>query len=411
MVRLRGFLIAAIALACASCGDGGSNGGPGPLPTPAPTPTPTPSPPPPPKPVTAVTQSTAIAAIANPWALEVLPDTRFLVTRRSNPGALSLITPAGAITPVSGLPASIGMLDVALAPDFAVSRMIYFTYMVRDPSAARLGRAKDDPALFPERMTLATARLTEDSGGASLTSVTELFRQQPTIVAFAGSGEPGGRITFSPDGRYLFLTSGDRQELDKDFLFSLDNNLGKIIRIFPDGTVPPDNPYVGQAGARSEIWSLGHRNQYGLAFAPDGRLWSSEMGPMGGDELNLIFSARNYGWPAVSNGDHYSGDPIPDHAAGDGFEAPRFSWSPVISPAGMIFYKGNEFADWRGDILLTGLSSKALIRVRLTGDTAQEVQRFNLNVRTRDIAEGQDGSLWIITDGSGGELRRITPVF
>ncbi|WP_264443510.1 PQQ-dependent sugar dehydrogenase [Novosphingobium sp. JCM 18896] len=402
-------MAAIAALACASCG--GDDGPPSPSPTASPTPSPTPTPTPTPRSVIGLNQSAALATFADPWALAILPDGRFLVTQRRSPGTLSIVTQTGTVTAVNGVPTSIGLLDVALAPDFATSRAIYFSYMVHDLSAERVGRAKDEPNLFPERMMVARATLTESNGNVSLTAMTEIFRQVPTIVTFEGSGEPGGRIAFSPDGRYLYLTSGDRQELDKDFLFSLSNNLGKVVRLFPDGTIPPDNPFVNQAGARGEIWTLGHRNHYGLAFAPDGRLWSSEMGPMGGDEFNLILPNRNYGWPAVSNGDFYTGNPIPDHAPGDGFEAPKVSWTPVIAPAGMLFYKGSEFSEWRGDALLTGLASKTLVRIRTNGDSAQEVQRFDMGTRIRAIAEAPNGSLWILTDGTAGELRRITPVF
>jgi glucose/arabinose dehydrogenase len=347
----------------------------------------------------------------HPWALKVLPDGRILVTQRTAPGALSIVTPAGAVTAVTGLPGNVGMLDIELAPDFAASNVIYFSFMVRDLSALRIGRYESDPCCVPERMVVARARLVEGGSSASLSDLQEIFRQQPTITTYPDSGEPGGRITFSPDGRYVFITSGDRQEYDTRLLQTLANNIGCIVRIFPDGSIPPDNPFVSNAGARSEIWTWGHRNPYGLVFAPDGKLWSSEMGPMGGDELNLILPGRNYGWPVVSNGDFYDGTPIPDHSPGDGFEAPKESWTPVIAPAGMLFYKGDEFADWRGDIIITGLASKSLVRVRLNGTTASEVQRFDMGARTRDIAEGADGSLWIITDGSVGQLRRITPQF
>lgn len=411
LLRLRSEVTIAVmtALLCASCGDETPqpDGSPPSVPTPIPTPTPSPAP----RPVAGILQSQPIATFAEPWAVKVMPDGGFLVTQRSNPGALSIVSAEGKITPVTGVPASIGLLDVTLAPDFPSSRIIYFSYVVRDLAAERVGRAKDDPSASPERMMVARGKLLEAGGLVSLTEFREVFRQVPTITTYPGSGEPGGRLAFSPDGRFLFITSGDRQELVSSVLFDLANNLGKIIRIFPDGSIPTDNPFISTAGARPEIWTLGHRNQYGLAFAPDGRLWSSEMGPKGGDELNVVLPGRNYGWPAVSNGDHSADNVIPDHSPGDGFEAPKFSWTPVIAPAGMLFYRGNELADWRGDILLTGLVSKGLVRVRFAGETTQEVQRFDLGARVRDIAEGPDGSLWILTDGPAGELKRITPTF
>ena len=378
------------------------------MPTPVPTPTPTPTPPPP---VTGLTQSENIATFTNPFALKIMPDGRFLVTQKSNPGGLIIVTAQGAKTVVSNVPDSIGLLDVVLAPDFATSRIIVFSYIVRDTSAPRVGRAKDDPSVFPERLMVARAKLLEGAGIAQLSEVQEIFRQDPTIVAFPGSGEFGGRIVYTFDDKYLIISSGDRQELDKNLLFSTSNNLGKMIRLRADGSVPTDNPFSSTQGAKPEIWTLGSRNAYGLVFTPDTRLWSSEMGPKGGDELNIILPGRNYGWPAVSNGDNYDGTPIPRHSPGDGFEAPRFSWNPVIAPAGLIYYDGDEFGAWRGSLLLTGLQFKGIVRVQPSGDNAQEVQRIELGDRIRDIARGPGGSLWIITDGSLGALRQLKPVF
>jgi len=406
----------AIPLACVSCG-GGDSGTATPTPsatvapTPSPSPTPTPTPTPAPKPVTGVTQSQDIATFTSPWALKIMPDGRFLVTTKSSPGGLYIVAADGAKTAVANLPDSIGLLDVVLSPDFATSRVIVFSYIVRDLSAPRVGRGKDDSSVFPERLTVARARLVESASGAQLQDVKEIFRQVPTIVALSGSGEFGGRIVYTFDNQYLILSSGDRQELDKDFLFRTDNNIGKMIRLFADGGVPTDNPYSSTAGARPEIWTIGHRNPYGLVFTPDTRLWSSEMGPKGGDELNIILPGKNYGWPAVSNGDNYDGSPIPDHAPGDGYFAPVISWTPVIAPAGMIYYNGDEFGDWRGSLLLTGLQSKGIVRVVTSGDNAQEVQRIDLGDRIRDIAQGPGGSLYFITDGTTGRLRRITPIF
>ncbi len=373
------------------------------------------APPTPPKPVTGVTQSAAIATFDSPFALTFLPDGRMLVTQRSSTysiaNGLSLVTQAGVVVKVAGLPDSIGVLDVKLAPDYASSGMIYFTYMVQDTSAARVGRGAGDPTLFPQRVMAARGKLTITNGQPSLSGVQVIFSQNPAIVSLPGSGEPGGRMTFSPNGQDLYISSGDRQELDATFLFSLTNNIGKIIRIHPDGTIPTDNPFVKTAGALPEIYTLGHRNPYGLAFAPDGTLWESEMGPMGGDELNVLKPGLNYGWPAVSYGDNYDGSPIPKPAAGDGYEPSKMWWTPVIAAAGMIFYSGDVFADWKGDVVLTGLQSQGLVRVRITNGTPAEVQRISLGTRTRDVAQGPDGSLWVLTDGAAGELRKLTPVF
>jgi glucose/arabinose dehydrogenase len=388
-------------------GDGGASnvslGGTTPTPTPTATATPVA--------ITGVQQTAAVATFDTPWAMTFLPDGRMLVTQRNATGALSVVTTDGLVVPVTGLPDNIGVLDVELSPDYASTGRIFFSYMIRDLSAPRVGRAKDEPTLFPERMAVARARLVLGRSDAQLQTVQVVFQQDPTIVAYVGSGEPGGRLAFSPSGQDLYITSGDRQELDKTFLFSTTNTLGKIIRIHPDGSIPADNPFVGTAGAKGEIWTLGHRNHYGLAFAPDGQLWSSEMGPKGGDELNLVKRGLNYGWPAVSNGDNYDGSSIPDHAPGDGFEAPKVDWTPVIAPSGMIFYSGNVFADWKGDILITGLQSHGIVRVRTAGETAKEVQRVDLGTRIREIEQGPDGALWVLTDGKAGELRKLTPVF
>lgn len=404
----RGLALLGAVMLCASCGGGspGSGGGTT-VGVPAPTPTPTPTPPPP---VTGVTVEAPLATFSAPWSLAPLPDGRFLVTQRSNPGALFVVGRDGTKLAVDGLPANIGLLDVKLAADFATSGFIYLSYMERDVTAPRFGRAAGDPAFFPERMAVLRARLSIGSTVAQLQLASTIFRQEPYIVTYSGSGEPGGRIAPSPDGRYVFITSGDRQELDASLLFSTANTLGKTIRILPDGQVPADNPFASQPGGAA-IWSLGHRNAYGLAFAPDGTLWSSEMGPAGGDELNQIRRGENYGWPAVSNGNHYDGGNIPDHAPGDGFAAPAISWTPVIAPAGMIFYSGTMFGDWRGDAILTGLQSRGLVRVRLSGSTATEMQRISLGERVRDVAQAADGSLWVLTDGSAGKLQRLTPTF
>lgn len=346
-----------------------------------------------------------------PWALKFMANGDALVTQRIPNATLSLVKPGGQVIAATGMVANNGLLDVALSPNYSSDGLIYFSYLDLNTSAARVGRAKDDPTLEPQRMVVARARLSVSGLSVSVSNITTVFAQSPYIVAYPGSGEPGGRLAFSPDGRYLFISSGDRQELDPNFLFSLSNNLGKMIRIFPDGSIPPDNPFVGRPGALPEIWSLGHRNPYGLAFSPDGNLWSSEMGPKGGDEFNLILPSLNYGWPAVSYGDNYDGSPIPKPATGDGYEPSKIVWTPVIAPAGMIFYKKGMFENWTGDVLLTGLQSQGLVHVRVTGTNAQEIERFSLGARVRDIAEAPDGSLWIITDGSAGSLIRLTPTF
>jgi glucose/arabinose dehydrogenase len=340
-----------------------------------------------------------------------MPDGRLLVTD-NQAKTLSLTTQTGTITTVAGLPVLGGIYDIALSPAFATNKTIYFTFAEPSPP----GTPRDgpyaypdyvaDPKMFSGVLALATAQLDESTGAPVLRSLKVVWRQTPQIVS---GGEFGGRIAFSPDRSYVFVTVGDRAVYPP--AKSLDNTLGKIIRLKLDGSIPADNPFVNTAGALGEIWSLGHRNPYGLAFAPDGRLWESEHGPKGGDELNLVKAGANYGWPAVSSGDGYDGTPMPRPAAGDGFAASAYIWTPAIPPAGMIFYDGAVFGDWRGDILLTGLVSKALIRMRVAGETAKEMQRFDIGGRVREVEQGPDGSLWLLIDSPNGKLVKLAPVF
>lgn len=393
-------------LALTACGGGSS------------TPTPTPAPPPaPPRPIVGVSE-TPVATFAAPWSMAFLPDGRLLVTERiydntSLPGNLWLVTQAGAMSAVGPLPANFGMLDVLPDPNFALTRKIYLTFLEpADPGAPRVGRDAADPSRSSYGLAMATTTVVFDAaGGATLADFKVIWRQAPKIVSFPGSGEPGGKMAFTPDLKYLFVTAGDRQELDTSFLFSLTNTLGKIIRLFPDGSVPTDNPFTIQPGALGEIWTLGHRNQYGLAFAPDGRLWEHEMGPMGGDEFNLIEPGNNYGWPAVSYGSTYQGVKYPEPAPGDGYAMAAIQWTPVIAPSAMVFYSGSMFAAWQGDAILTGLQSQGLVRVHTDGTTAAEVQRVPLGARIRSIAVGPDTALWVLEDAPTGRLVKLAPTF
>ena len=347
-----------------------------------------------------------------------LPDGRLLVTERtydnvSLPGNLWLVTQAGAMSAIGPLPANFGMLDVLPDPNFLVTHKVYLTFLEPGgPDEPRVGRDAADPTRSPYGLALATATVVFDlGGGASLADFTVIWRQTPKIVSYPGSGEPGGKMAFSPDLKYLFVTAGDRQELDVSFLFSLDNTLGKIIRLFPDGSVPPDNPFSSHTGALPEIWTLGHRNPYGLAYAPDGHLWEHEMGPMGGDEFNLIEPGNNYGWPAVSYGSDYLGNKYPEPEPGDGYTMAAIEWTPVIAPSAMVFYSGSVFAAWRGDAILTGLQSQGLVRVHTDGTTAAEVQRVPMGARIRSIAEGPDTALWVLEDAPTGRLLKLAPTF
>ncbi len=333
-----------------------------------------------------------IATFDRPWAIAFLPDGRLIVTEKA--GRMLLVTQAGAQTAIDGVPAVYdrgqnGLLDVAPSPDFERDRLLYFTRVAPEDGGGVL--------------ILARARLEESGGRAHLRNRETLWRQQPA----SRGGQPGGIIAFSPDGRHLFLTAGDRME--PETAQDPDAARGKILRMNPDGSTPPDNPMAGQPGIRALTWSTGHRNPYGLAFAPDGTLWEHEMGPRGGDELNRIRRGGNYGWPEVSNGDQYSGRPIPRHATRPEFDAPSLYWTPVIAPAGLTFYQGAVFPAWQGSALIGGLRSEGLVRVVFKADgAAHQADRWSLGRRIRDVAVAPDGAVWVIEDGADAGLLRLT---
>ena len=361
-----------------------------------------------------------VATLPAPWSMAFMPDGRLLITERPpagpdllNPtaeGHVRIVTQSGQVSSaITGLPENVGILDVELDPNFSQNHLVYFSYLERDPNAPRVGRAAGEAGIDPAGLAVARGVLDSDGpSGPALTSTSIIWRQQPKIVAYPGSGEPGGRMAFSPDGAFLFVAAGDRQEFDP--VQSLANTLGKTIRIHPDGTIPLDNPFVGMAGALPEIWTLGHRNPYGLTFNPSGELWENEMGPMGGDELNVIRGGANYGWPFVSYGDHYGGPSIPRPSPGDGYEPSPLWWNPVIAPSGMIFYSGSAFPQWQGDAIISGLQSKGLVIVDTEGTSASEIARIDLGARTRDIAQGPDGTLWILYDQPDGRLVQLSPI-
>ncbi|WP_294250356.1 PQQ-dependent sugar dehydrogenase [uncultured Sphingomonas sp.] len=419
--RLRAGTSFVLAMALASCGGGGGGSGNVVAPPVAPTPTPTPTPTPPPmQSLTSITK-TAVTTFDAPWGLTFLPTGEMLVTERplnkdasgatllnpTSPGAMWLVTQAGVKTAIDGLPASnVGILCVALDPQFATNKQVYITYLERDPAAARFGRAAANTAIDPVGLSLFKAKLTTDGTGTHLVGGTTIWRGTK-VVSDPGSGEPGGYLTFSPDGAYLFVAVGDRQEFTP--VQDLSNTLGKIIRLNPDGTAPATNPFVGTAGAKPEIWTLGHRNPYGLSFDSAGTLWEHEMGPKGGDELNIILPGKNYGWPNVSYGDNYDGSPIPKPAAGDGFEPAQVWWVPVIAPAGMVIYSGNLLSAWKGYAVIGGLQSRGLVLVNLTGARATEATRIDFAARVRALAQAPTGEVWVLGDGPSGNLWKITP--
>lgn len=338
-----------------------------------------------------------VTSFDEPWAMTFLPDGRMLVTEK--PGRLFVVTQDGGKSPVTGLPrvdhgGQGGLGDVVLHPDFVANSIIYISYAEAGSGDTR------GAAVARGRLSL------DDDGGGKLDNLLVIWRQIPKVT---GQGHYGHRIAFSDDG-HLFISSGERQKFDP--AQDMAGNLGKIVRLHDDGTIPDDNPFYDQGGIAAQVWTLGHRNPLGMAFDSLDRLWVHEMGPRHGDELNLIIEGRNYGYPLVSNGDHYNGDPIPHHDTRPDLEAPKAYWVPAISPAGFAFYDGDLFPDWQGSAFFGGLSSEALIRVEFDDDEAAEADRFRWGARIREVEQGPDGSLWVLEDDrdeSKGRLLRLTP--
>ncbi|MBO9715187.1 PQQ-dependent sugar dehydrogenase [Sphingomonas sp.] len=331
-----------------------------------------------------------------PWALAFLPDGRMLVTNKD--GTLYIAGPDGTGRKVvTGTPrvSSAGqgsLMDVKPHPAFAQNHLIYFSY-----SDVRADGLKG--------VVLARAKFV-DGANPALETVETLFRADPYVD---GDGHFSGRIAFSPDG-HLFFTNGERQK----FTPAQDPKvtLGKVLRLTMDGKPAPGNPLAAK-GFNPAIWSYGHRNLLGLAFDPKGNLWEIEMGPKGGDELNLILPGRNYGWPKASNGSNYDDTDIPDHKPGDGYEAPKVWWNPSISPGDLMVYSGSMFPEWKGDIFVAALSGQALIRVDVTGTVAKKGDQWDMGARIREVRQGPDGAIWLLEDGrmrkGGGRLLKLTP--
>lgn len=326
-----------------------------------------------------------------------IPGTKYaLVTEKK--GKLKLWEDGGQIRDVTGVPTvdyrgQGGFGDVVLAPDFATSGMVYLSWAEAgdgDTRGAAVGRAK----------------LVQD-GSPRLEGLEVIWRQQPKVT---GDGHYAHRIAFSPDGQHLFIASGDRQKMTP--AQDMNSALGKIVRLLPDGTPAPGNPFAERGGVTAQIWSLGHRNILGLQFDAQGQLWALEHGPAGGDELNRVEPGKNYGWPVVSEGHHYGGKPIPAHSTRPEFTPGLIYWTPVIAPGNFIFYDGSTFPAWQGQALIAAMNTGSLVRVAIDGSTAREVARYPTKHRIRDVAQREDGSVWLLEDGEkadAGHLLKLSP--
>lgn len=349
---------------------------------------------------------TPVTSFDEPWAMAFLPDGRLLVTEKK--GNLFVVSRDGQKSrPVAGLPdvdygGQGGLGDIAVHPDFADNGFIYLSYAEGGIGETRGGA-----------VTRAILNLTERGGYLSDAEV--VWRQYPKVSGF---GHYGHRLLVDSNN-YLWISSGDRQKFTP--AQDMQSNIGKILRLKGDGSIPDDNPFVNHIsqdplvddiGVYGEIWSLGHRNPLGIAFDLEGRLWETEMGPAGGDELNLVVRGGNYGYPIVSNGDHYDGREIADHDTRPEFLEPAVWWTPVISPADLMVYSGKLFNDWHGDLFAAGLSAKGIVRIEISDGKAREAARYPMDARIRSVSQGPDGALWVLEDerdDSQGRLLKLTP--
>ncbi|EFL90864.1 PQQ-dependent sugar dehydrogenase [Ahrensia sp. R2A130] len=347
-------------------------------------------------------QGEAVASFDQPWAMTFMDDTRALVTTK--PGKLIVVdTTDGSTTEVTGVPKATvggqgGMGDVVLHPDFASNGMIYLSFVESLDGGATRGAV-----VVRGKLVMAEGK------PPALEGIEPVWTQLPKLP---GQGHFSHRIAFGPEGSpqagNLFITSGDRQKQTP--AQSWDMALGKVIRLNDDGSVPADNPWQDKGELAKTFWSTGHRNLLGIDFDASGQLWTNEMGPKHGDELNRIEVGNNYGWPVVSNGDNYNGVPIPDHDTRPEFNAPEAFWVPSIAPAGLVIYDGDTFADWKGDAFIGGLVSQALIRVDIAADgSASEAERYSWRKRIREVEQGPDGAIWVLEDRDGGRLVKLTP--
>jgi aldose sugar dehydrogenase len=374
---------------------------------------------------------TKVETFSYPWRIAFLPDGRMLITEKTGP--VWLVTQEGAKKPVMNVPAVLyggqgGMLGVFLSPHYTTDHFVYLTY-------SEPGEPTDAGPSRDSSLALARAKLSIGTDSASLDGLEVLWRQMPK----GRGGQFGAQIAFSPDGQYLYLAVGERQRMTP--AQDPDSELGKILRLTLDGKPAPGNPMAGKTGASSvtliapprnteaaktapvvstytyttpnltpaETWATGFRTPYGLAFAPDGRLWELEHGPMGGDELNLVEPGKNYGWPLVSYGDNYDRSPIPKPDTRPDLAKPVLYWVPVIAPGNLTFYNGAMFPEWKGSALIGGMQTQTLNRITFDGNRATSAERWSVGFRVRDVEVGPDGALWLIEDSRTGGLYRLEP--
>jgi glucose/arabinose dehydrogenase len=346
---------------------------------------------------TAIKVTELASDLDEPWALAFLPDQRLLVTEKHE-GRLQLLAADGKKLSVDGVPKvdgrdQGGLLDVELGPDFAKTQLVYLSFY--------------EPRKDGNGLAVARARLIAGEK-PKLEGAQVIFRMQPTLDS---TKHAGGRLVFAPDGT-LFVTLGERSVMKgRVQARDLASHFGKVVRITADGSVPKDNPFVDRKGARPEIWTFGHRNVLGADLDSQNRLWVAEMGPRGGDELNLIARGKDYGWPTIGYGEEYSGEPIHETTQAPGLEQPVYYWDPVISPGALTIYSGELFPEWKGNFFIAGLSSKALVRLSLANDRVIGEERLlaERGERIREVVEGPEGALYLLTDGGGGKLLKLTP--
>jgi glucose/arabinose dehydrogenase len=338
-----------------------------------------------------------ISEFGSPWAMSFIDSKNLLITTKS--GELWLINTSGEQSLVSGVPKVFaggqgGLGDIVPHPKFLQNNLVYISYI----NSENAGKTR-----YASVIRASLVR----SDRPHLKNVEPIWNQIP---ARSGKGHFSHRIAFGLDGTQhtgkVFITSGDRQEQTP--AQEWDMALGKIIRLNDDGTVPTDNPFQDKGSLAKTFWTVGHRNALGLAFAKNGELWAHEMGPRHGDELNLIVAGRNYGWPIVSEGNHYSGVKIPIHETRPEFMAPKLYWVPTVAPSGLIFYEGDEFPEWKGNAFIGGLKSKALIRIGFNNGEPFEAERFSWSKRVREVETGPDGAIWVLEDGPSGRLIKFT---